>query len=112
MSLNDELYKLRAQLNDQLGINQLAEAEVQTLRAQLAAAQTHVTAALADAAILENNYRVATANEADLRAQLAHAKERERVAIVSWDEERQRALREGARVTDLRALTENKEKSP
>jgi hypothetical protein len=36
----------------------------------------------------------------DLTAQRDEARERERVAIVSWEEERQRALREGQRVVE------------
>ena len=40
---------------------------------------------------------------AKLRAEVKESKERERVAIASWDEERQRALREGGRVVELRA---------
>jgi len=39
-----------------------------------------------------------------LRASLAESKERERVAIASWDEERKRALREGARVVAANRL--------
>ena len=39
----------------------------------------------------------------ELRAEVEESKERERVAIASWDEERQRALREGGRVVELRA---------
>jgi hypothetical protein len=41
---------------------------------------------------------VALAKERD------EARERERVAIASWDEERQRALREGERVVEAREL--------
>ena len=42
----------------------------------------------------------------ELRAEVKESKERERVAIASWDEERQRALREGGRVVELRAEVE------
>jgi hypothetical protein len=38
--------------------------------------------------------------ERELRAQLEAAQERERVAIASWDEEQQRALREASRVVE------------
>lgn len=41
-----------------------------------------------------------------LRAEVKESKERERVAIASWDEERQRALREGGQVVELRAEVE------
>ena len=37
---------------------------------------------------------------------MKESKGRERVAIASWDEERQRALREGGRVVELRAEVE------
>ena len=40
---------------------------------------------------------------AELRAEVKESKARERAAIASWDEERQRALREGGRVVELRA---------
>ena len=39
----------------------------------------------------------------ELRAEVEESKARERAAIASWDEERQRALREGGRVVELRA---------
>jgi chromosome segregation ATPase len=39
----------------------------------------------------------------ELRAEVKESKARERAAIASWDEERQRALREGGRVVELRA---------
>ena len=39
-----------------------------------------------------------------LEEELAESKERERVAIASWDEERQRALREAARVVTANRL--------
>ena len=39
-----------------------------------------------------------------LEEELAESKERERVAIASWDEERQRALREAARVVAANRL--------
>ena len=42
----------------------------------------------------------------ELRAEVKESKGRERVAIASWDEERQRALREGGRVVELRAEVE------
>lgn len=42
----------------------------------------------------------------ELRAEVEESKARERAAIASWDEERQRALREGARVVELRAEVE------
>lgn len=41
------------------------------------------------------------AENQSLHAQLAEAKQREKVALASWDEERQRAEREGQRVTAL-----------
>lgn len=47
-----------------------------------------------------------TAERDKLRDQLAAARQRETVAIASWDEERGRALREGARVVELKARAE------
>lgn len=43
------------------------------------------------------------------RDQLAAARQRETVAIASWDEERGRALREGARVVEWQARAERAE---
>ena len=50
-----------------------------------------------------------TAERDKLRDQLAAARQRETVAIASWDEERGRALREGARVVELKARAERAE---
>ena len=47
-----------------------------------------------------------TAERDQLRDELAGARQRETVAIASWDEERGRALREGARVVELKARAE------
>ena len=47
-----------------------------------------------------------TAESVQLRDQLAAARQRETVALASWDEERGRALREGARVVELKARAE------
>ena len=46
-------------------------------------------------------WRAAAIERDQLRAEVKESKERERVAIASWDEERQRALREGERVEKL-----------
>ena len=48
-------------------------------------------------------WRAAAIERDKLRAEVKESKERERVAIASWDEERQRALREGGQVVELRA---------
>lgn len=50
-----------------------------------------------------------TAESVQLRDQLAAARQRETVALASWDEERGRALREGARVVELKARAERAE---
>ena len=50
-----------------------------------------------------------TAESVQLRDQLAAARQRETVAIASWDEERGRALREGARMVELKARAERAE---
>ena len=50
---------------------------------------------------LGEDRRLVYADRDKLRAEVKESKERERVAIASWDEERQRALREGERVEKL-----------
>ena len=58
---------------------------------------------------LETELAALTAERDQLRDQLAAARQRETVAIASWDEERGRALREGARVVELKARAERAE---
>ena len=58
---------------------------------------------------LETELNALTAERDQLRDQLAAARQRETVAIASWDEERGRALREGARVVELKARAERAE---
>ncbi len=61
-----------------------------------------LTAACGDPYKLHDEALDAIIAERDrLRAEVKESKERERVAIASWDEERQRALREGERVEKL-----------
>jgi len=60
-----------------------------------------------DAAIIEADgaWTFALKNKMQsLERERDEARERERVAIASWDEERQRALREGERVVEARNL--------
>ena len=52
---------------------------------------------------LGDDRRLVYADRDKLRAEVKESKARERAAIASWDEERQRALREGGQVVELRA---------
>jgi len=58
---------------------------------------------------LERELTTLTAERDQLRDQLAAAQQREAIAIASWDEERNRALREGARVVEWRDRAERAE---
>jgi len=58
---------------------------------------------------LERELTALTAERDQLRDQLAAARHRETIALVSWDEERNRALREGARVVEWRDRAERAE---
>ena len=69
-------------------------------------AQAVQTAMLREYGNLSATNEALTAERDQLRAEVKESKERERVAIASWDEERQRALREGGRVVELRAEVE------
>jgi hypothetical protein len=51
----------------------------------------------------EDNMVVASCDMRRLERRLNESLERERVAITSWDEERQRALREAKRVLEIKA---------
>ena len=89
--------------------------------AALAAERDQLRAELADQAarfhdeIVSRQGTVRANQELDLkelnqlRDQLAAARQRETVAIASWDEERGRALREGARVVEWRDRAERAE---
>jgi hypothetical protein len=59
-----------------------------------------------ECATLERELAALTAERDQLRAEVKESNERERVAIASWDEDRQRALREGGRVVELRTEVE------
>ena len=63
---------------------------------------------VADMIARDQSYRTAAEGlefwARQLEEELAESKERERVAIASWDEERQRALREAARVVAANRL--------
>jgi len=58
---------------------------------------------------LERELTALTAERDQLRDQLAAARHRETIALASWDEERNRALREGARVVEWRDRAERAE---
>jgi regulator of replication initiation timing len=82
---------------------------VTALRAELAVAQNWVQhkSHHADDLIAENVELRAERDQ--LRDRLSAAQQREATAISSWDEERNRALREGERVVEWRARAERAE---
>jgi len=80
--------------------------ECATLERELETEKTNRNHFLKKGATLERELTALTAERDQLRAEVKESNERERVAIASWDEDRQRALREGGRVVELRTEVE------